>query len=811
MHISLSWIKDFVELPKNLDPKDLANMLTLKTAEVEGVTSEGENFEKMVIGQVIELKPHPNADKLKLAITSIGKETHQIVCGGINLKEGMYVAVALPGAKVKWHGEGEPVELKPTKIRGEESYGMICASNEIGLKNEKEGPQDICDLSSIKPIAGTPLSEIFKESDTVLEFDNKSLTHRPDLWGHYGIAREIASITGSKFKPLNPNPKIPNKGESVKVEIKDEKLCTRYCGLIINNIKVQDSPKWLKARLKATDHGIHNNIVDVTNYVMTELGQPMHAFDKNYIKKGIIVRRAKENEKIKTLDKKERKLDSETLVITDHEKPVAIAGIMGGENSEINLKTTSIILESATFNASSVRKSSVKLGVRTESVQRFEKSLDPNLAELAIKRAAELILEICPTAEIAGPITDIHKSSQKEAFNLPQVKIDLDIKKACSKIGIEIPAKEVKKILESLEFEIKEKKKDIFEVTVPSFRSSKDVLIEDDLIEEIARIYGYETIPTSLPNLPTKLPKENEERFKKHKARELFSFGLGYDEIYNYSFYGTKEIENCLMEEKGHLKLLNYLSEDQTHLRKSMTPNILKNLQNNIKYFDEIKVYEIGRTYADIDEYFPLEEKKLICATLKKGKTNDTFYEAKGSMNAFLNKFNIKGIKEVNGVTATPYASPSKSLTYMTPDGQSIAKLFMLHPMVLKNHELEGYSLSILVINLSTAFSLENPTRKYKHLPKFPEITIDISVLIEKTIEIKTLESAISKAEKHLIKEVSLFDIYEGVNIPKNKKAIAFKITLQSNDRTLTDEDMSKTQSAIFKNLEALGGEIRGQ
>ncbi len=801
MYVSLDWLKDFVEIPSNLDPKDLADELTLKTAETEGVMNDAEKFENMVVGHVTELHPHPNADKLKIAKTSIGKDTHQIVCGGANLVEGMYVAVALPGSWVRWHGEGEPVKLEKAKIRGEESYGMICQSAEIGLDNPNEEPEDILDLSAQKPKPGTPISELFGESDTVIEFDNKSLTHRPDLWGHYGIAREIAAIKGYKFKELKPKFKAPEKGETVDVKIEDYDLCPRYCGLIINNIKVEDSPDWLKKRLKATGHGNHNNIVDVTNYVMTELGQPMHAFDKSYIKEGIIVRRAKKGEKITSLDGKKRELTQDMLVIADHEKPVAIAGVMGGENSEINSGTTSIILESANFNAASIRKTSTKLGVRTDAVQRFEKSLDPFMAELALKRAAEIILNICPGAEIAGSITDAEK------FDKKPVKIKLDTDKTRSKIGVDISDKDIKKILESLEFIVSGS----FEVTVPSFRSTKDVLIEDDLIEEVARIFGYENIPASLPMLPTKLPEENTERFKKHRTRELFSHALGFDEVYNYSFYGVKDIKNSLLSEEGHVKLLNYLSEDQTHMRTSLIPNLLKNLQLNIKYFDNSKIYEIGRTYKEIGEYFPLEEKFVGGAIIQKGKSDDPFYEAKGAVEAFFEKFNIRKIKVVKEIQNCPYGHPSKALTFLSKSGQTLAHVFTLHPQVQKNHDLNGYSIAMFEINFTEALKLDQPLRSYKSLPKFPSILLDVSVVIDQTKEIKTLREEIFKANKELIKKVDLFDIYEGENVEEGKKAVAFKVTMQAPDRTLTDEDMTKAQENIFKNLEALGGKIRGK
>ncbi|MDD3862157.1 MAG: phenylalanine--tRNA ligase subunit beta [Candidatus Gracilibacteria bacterium] len=808
MLVSLNWLKDFVDI--KMDPKNLATELTLKTAEVEGMIAESSQFENMVVGFVETMIPHPNADKLRIAKVSIGKETLQIVCGGENLKEGMYVAVAKIGAKVKWHGEGELITMERAKIRGEESFGMICAGEEIGIDDPSAGPKDILDLSSLKPEIGMPLADLFGKNDTILEFDNKALTNRPDLWGHYGIAREVAALTDSKFKTLEPKVKIPTSGESVKVEVKNNELCPRYCGLIIKNIKVAASPDWLKKRLKATGHGIHNNIVDVTNYVMNELGQPLHAFDKNYIKGGIVVRTAQKNEKIKALDEKEHDLSVEMLVIADHEKPVAIAGIIGGENSGINENTTEIIIESANFHPGNVRKTSTKLGIRTDSVQRFEKSLDPNLAELAIKRAAELILELCPDAKISGPITDVKNFGEKP------LKISLDIKKAQSKIGIEISPKEIKSILESLEFKVAichsraGGNSNLFEVEIPSFRSSKDVTIEDDLIEEIARIYGYENIPTILPNLPSKLPLENTERFKKHRTRELFSYALGFDEVYNYSFYGLKELKNCAVNEDGHIKLLNYLSEDQTHLRTTLIPNLLKNFQLNAKYFDSVKLYEIGRTYKEIGQFMPLEEKNIGGGILVKGKSDTPFYEAKGATEAFFKKFNIT-TKQTKGIENTPYAHPVKSLSFLGNNGKTLAKAFILHPEISKNHDLEKYSIAMFEINFSKALEMGNEEKSYKQIPKFPPIEIDISVLIDKEIEVEKIKNAIMESEKTLITSTELFDIYEGPNIEKAKKAIAYKVTLQAQTRTLTDEDMTQAQQKIFKALEALGGTIRGK
>ncbi len=810
MKVSLNWLKDFVDIPKKLNPEDLGDLLTLKTAEVEAVYNQAGSFDNMVVGQIMEILPHPDADKLKIVKTSIGKINLKMVCGGSNLREGMYVAVAKVGAKIRWHGEGNLVTLEKAKIRGVDSEGMICAGSEIGIDAETEGlprenDREILDLSAIKPTPGTSLAKIFRAEDFILEFDNKSLTHRPDLWGHYGIAREVAAITGGEFTQLTPKVKIPAKGESPKVKIEDYLLCPRYCGLTINNIKVGESPDWLKKRLISTGHGVHNNIVDITNYIMTELGQPMHAFDKNHIKEGIVVRTANSGEKITTLDEKTHTLPGETLIIADHEKPLAIAGVIGAKNSGINEGTTSIILESANFNPQSVRRTSTKLGIRTDSVQRFEKALDPNLAELAIKRAAELILQICPEAEIAGPITDVGK------FNKKPLKINLDTKKAALKIGVKLSTKEMADMLNKLEFLTEKRVDNRLAVTVPSFRATKDIQIEDDLIEEVARLYGYENIPVTLPSLPTRLPKDNPERFKKHRLREVLSYGLGFSEFYNYSFYGIEEIKNCLLEEKGHLKLLNYLSEDQTHLRKTLFPNIIKNLQNITRYEETARIYEIGRTFKDIGQYYPLEEKQVTGAILIKGKSDAPFYEAKGVVETIFKKFSLPKANPVNEIPDTPYAHPVKSISYIDKHAQTLARVFVLHPAVSKNHDLEKYSVAFFNINFTEIMKLPPEEKKYTPIPKFPDIKIDISVLVDKETEISKIETAIFNAAPQLTRSAKLFDIYQDDNIGKDKKAVAFKVTLQSDERTLTDKEMVSAQNAIFKNLERIGGEIRGK
>lgn len=832
MYVSLNWLKDFVELPKGVSPEELAKTLTLKTAETEGASKGSELLEGVVIALVKELRPHPNADKLRLAKISIGENKPEIlvVCGGQNLRQGMLVAYAPSGCKIKWHGEDEPVVLEKVKIRGVESDGMICASEELDLKKPvKESSEDILDLSNLKAKPGTPLVECLGLNDAVIEFDNKALTHRPDLWGIYGVAREISAIYKTKFKELKPNPKIPAKGESVKVEVENYVLCPRYCGVIIKNVKIQPSPEWMQKRLTAVDHKSYNNIVDVTNYVSSEIAQPLHAFDRRLIKGGIVVRTARKGETIKTLDGENRKLTEEMLLITDKEKALALAGVMGGEESGIKDDTTEIIIESATFNGANIRRTSTALGLRTESVQRFEKQLDPNLSLFAMLRAIELILEVSPGAYVAGPITDNHKFDEK-----PKI-VKLSVQRVCSKIGIKISKKEIADILERLHFGVKKEKATsktntaakiaspsaFLLITIPSFRAQKDINTEDDLIEEIARIYGYNEIPAILPNLPTRLPIENEERVAKHSLRKLLSLGLGLDEISTYSFYSKTDFEKCRLEEKGHILIENYLSEDQTHMRISLIPNLLSKTALNFKYFDNFKIFEIGRTYKDIGEYFPLEEKwvtGIIAAkttAVKDPKASrlhakdSAFYEAKGIAEEILKSFKIPFCKMTKG-SPLPYAHPVKSAAILSFKGETIGTIFAIHPATLKNYDLEKTTVAAFELNLSILVKLEKKIIKFKELSKFPNIEFDISVIVDEKTCIGEIEYAIQKADKQLIQSIKLFDLYKGENIGQDKKAVAFSLTLSAQDRTLTDKEMLAVQKKIFENLKALGGIIRG-
>lgn len=803
MYVSLNWLRDFVDLPKDLNPEELGKLITLRSAEVEEVVDQTKAFDKIVLGKVTKIRPHPNADKLQIAEVNIGDETVQIVCGGSNLKEGLLSAVALPGAIVKWHGE-ETIEMKVAKVRGEESHGMICTSEEIGMP-QGEDERELMDLSHVKGKPGTPIASILRKDDTIFEIDNKTLTHRPDLWGHIGIAREIAAITASNFKVKVPNISTQANTEGPSITVNDVDLCPRYMGVIIRGIKVAESPEWMKNRLIATDHNIYNNIVDMTNYVMEEVGQPIHAFDLRKVDDGIIVRTAHKGEKLKMLDGEEYDLDESMLMITDKNKPLAIAGVMGGKDSGISNDTVDILIEVANFDAISVRQTSVKTGLRTDAVQRFEKSLDPRQCEHALKRAIELVKDFCPDAEVSM-ITDVANFDESEPL------IGVDPNRVRQKIGVDIPATEMANYLTNLGFELQGKISDSvqnFLVKVPSFRATKDVNIEDDIIEEIARMYGYENIPAIIPDLPAKVPQPNHERFSKHLARDLMAHALHHYETYNYSFYSKETISMYGLNEDKHYKLKNYLSEDQSHLRTTMVPNLVRTLREAIKYENDAKLFEIGRVYENIGKFMPKETKRIASVSLIHKSDSNPFAHVKGDLEQFFELFKIDGVKFVENEEPADYMHPYQNAAILLR-GKIIGHTFTLHPAIVEAEDFD-HQVACFELNFRPIHEARKINKAYEKESKFPSIEFDISVLVDKKTQVATLEHALYKNCKKLLKKVKLFDAYEGDKIDANKKSLAFRLTLQANDRTLSSSDLENAQKASWKALEDLGGTIRGK
>ena len=775
MLISYNWLKKYVALPDSISATEVAARLKASTVEVEKVEIQGKDLENIVVGKIVTCEKHPNADKLKVCTVDVGGEQLQIVCGGSNVADGMLVALAKIGAKVKWHGEGELVELKPVAIRGVESAGMICASTEIGLaemfplKEEKE----ILDLSvilskakdpsrsdkrdsSAKPqndkLVGAPLATALGLDDAILEIDNKSLSNRPDLWGHYGIAREVAVLFDKKLKeypahggtPLHSGGKTKiklGKEINIKVEVQDAKLCPRYMAVAMSGVSVGPSPQWLQKSLLAVGLRPINNIVDITNYIMMDLGQPMHAFDaarlslKSKVQslKSIEVRTAKDGEEFITLDGQKRKLDSSMLMIADSEKSLAIAGVMGGLDSGITNDTNTIIFESANFEAGSIRRTSTKLGLRSDSSARFEKSLDPNMTAPALQRAVELVFECCPKAKVASIIADESK------FSLQQGPITISLEFLQKKIGAHLPKNEVVKILENLGFKVKSKK-DELSIVIPSWRATKDVSTPEDLVEEIIRIYGYDKIEANLPEFSIVPPEENKLKKIERTVKNIMVNSLAYTEVYNYSFVSPQTITKLGQDVSKHLELENPLSQERPFLRRHLMNNLLENVKNNIDNYPELRLFEVGKKFlagkpgaratANSSELLPRQDTWLHAVFASK-KNKNSFWEARRVAEAVFYELG-RELKLVKIDNLKPWQHPTRSGQVVVGENY-VGAVFEFHPTVVANFGLEC-AVAMMSLNLDELAGLPEVEKKYKTLSEFPAVERDLAISVKKDI-----------------------------------------------------------------------------
>lgn len=750
MKISLNWLKQYVDIKET--PQEVERLFTMHSAEVEDIKPQGELLEKVVVGQIKQIRKHPNADKLQLVDTYISSgRTVQIVCGGTNLKENMFVAVALVGAKVRWHGEGEPVILERAKIRGEYSEGMICLDSEIGLGDQVG--TEIMDLEKFtgrKDLkAGQPLAKLLGLDDYIIEIDNKSLTHRADLFCHLGLAREYAAITNRKLK-LPKLPKIKADSNKYKLDIKVENFqdTPRYMSVVLDNIKIKPSPEWMQKLLNAAGMRAINNVVDITNFLMLEFGHPVHAFDYNKITGGLFnIRRAKKGEKITTLDGVSRNLDDSILIINDREKITDLAGIMGGSTSEIGEQTKIIAFEVADFNKTLIRRTANKLGLRTEAVVRYEKGLGPLLAEQAMTRGVELF-RLYADAKVASKLYDVKKEVPKNK------KISVSLEQIQQIIGIEIPDKKIISILNSLDLKTKKTKKYI-EVTIPLFRT--DLNIAEDIIEEVARIYGYDNIEKK-PLVAELKPVEQsaEIRWGNMIAQKLADYG--FTEVMNYSFYSEKEVINNNLSVQDHLQLANPLSAEQKYLRISLLPlllnNINKNLDNNFK---DIKLFEIGHVY------FKNQEKKIL-AIIAADDNKNSYFKIKGYLERLMHELNIDDNNILNNIKFI-----DKNIIYAEFD-------------------------------LMALINLANNNKKYKVLPKFPAVEIDLSIVLNKKFNWQDVENVIYQANP-LINKIELFDVYMGEKIGKENKSLAMHLSFQDNTRTLAMKEVEKFRDELMKKL----------
>jgi phenylalanyl-tRNA synthetase beta chain len=798
MLLSLNWLKEYVAIPKNVSAADLAQELTLHTVEVEKIEEPSKKFENVVVGEILEIKKHPAADRLQIATVNVKKKKLIIVCGAPNIAVGQLVPVALVGAILP-----NGLEIKETEIRGEKSSGMLCAEDELGLGKSHEG---ILILDKAK--VGQDFADYLKIDDTILEVDNKSLSNRPDLWGHYGIAREISAFLNVKLKDLDlnkikltPDTKIP---EKLNVKVEDKIACPRYQALKIDNIKIEDSPKWLQDYLVSIGLRPINNIVDITNYVMSAIGQPLHAFSADKVDK-IIIRPAKDGELLECLDEKERKLDDSMLVIADNKKAIAIAGIIGGQNSAITPETTSIIIEAANFNAHSIRKTSTKLGLRTDASMRFEKGQDPNSTETALKMTVSLIKKISKKAEIASELIDINNSEMNAGL------IEFDLTWARKIIGEDLPTKKITEILTNLGFNIVKEENNILNVKVPSWRATKDISIPEDLIEEVMRIIGYDNFVAQIPTILMEAPVLNEERLFERRIKDSLAKENDLTEVYNYSFVNEDEAKKANLDFTNYIKLANPISKQHTLLRQNLVIGLINNVKLNQYKYDNINLFEIGNVFLNVpgrfqkdtksEDRLPYQEKQT--SIVLAGDDKKLFFKAKSIVSNLLYSLidqNIN-IDYLPTELIIGYADQNERAT-ISIDGKNIGTIAKLDKGV---KQVYGLKKEVIIVELGNRellnLSLSYQSKKYQELPKFPPMVRDLAFVIEKKILYNDLKKEIESFHE-LIKSVELFDVYEGDKLGENKKNLAFHIIYQSGDRTLTTEEIDKIQGDLIKHLE---------
>ncbi len=816
MKLSLNWIKDYVNIPDSMDLSKFAYELTMSTVEVEGAHDIKKSFRNIVVGEILEVNPHPNADKLRVCKVNTGDaEPHDIVCGGSNLEAGMKVIVAAPGAWVRWHGEGEPVEIKNAKLRGVASYGMICASTEVGLAElfPLSDDHEIVDLSAFDVTPGENVAVALGLDDIILEIDNKSMTNRPDLWGHYGMAREIAALYDLELKKLEPYVAPAGVGE-FKVLINDKDKCPRYIGVKLEGLSVKESPFELRARLWKVGLRPINALVDVTNYVMMAVGQPTHAFDSDMIQDHICVRRAGDGEELELLNGKKLTLKPDDLVIADAKEAVALAGVMGGAKDSILPTTKNVILEVANFESTGIRRTALRYDNRTDSSTRYEKAIDPERCDLALSIAMELFASLYPELKVVA-----------YADNYPQkltrAEIDVSYDWLDRRLGKHLTQDEISHKLGLLGFEV-EFNGDNMHVVVPSWRSTGDVSIKADIMEEVARMYGYEnfeasTITTSFTGAINQLDKSLVRNIE-----EYLAYRCGMQEVLTYPWMKEEFVNAILQSTEGILTLPTPPSPEEKYIRSSTLPNLCQAVVKNERYFDEFAIFEeaqvasaemVQSTY-DATEMLPAQKRKIGCA----------FAEKTDKLEAITALFRrVKGIfEQMPRYTHMEAFSFKKAEKPVWADNVAWLNIFVGETMVgslgLLSKKasmacgIKNLAVMLAEIDTELLVPFKSRTNGFTHLPEYPVNDYDISMLVDINTTWEQIKASVLSKKRENLRGVEFVDEYRGKQIPEGQKSVTIRIAVGADDKTLTSDEIEACANAVIKTLKKdLAAEVRGK
>ncbi|MHC4955027.1 MAG: phenylalanine--tRNA ligase subunit beta [Planctomycetota bacterium] len=789
MQWSIDWLSDFVDLD-GVDPKDLGEAITLHTAEVDGVLEPGGGWPGVVVGLVVGVRPHPDADKLRLVRVDHGQGEAEVVCGAPNVAEGL---------KICYGGEGTVLPggftLERRKIRGVESAGMVLSERELGISDEHEG---ILVLADDAPV-GTPVKEILGGS-AVIDVDNTAITTRPDLWGHYGAAREVGAILDRSVKPLPCGDELPTEAAEVKVTVEAPELCPRYLGWVIDGIEIAPSPEWMQRRLEAVGQRPINNVVDLTNYIQLECGQPLHAFDLRQIADShIVVRAAGKNEKVTTLDGMERTLPEGACVIADPTRAVAIAGVMGLENSEVKDDTTAIILEVANFEMTSIRRTSQVLNLRTDSSTRFSKGLDIEQVPDAARRFFELLKQMCPNASPRGGACDVRVP--------PEIPVTIDAPEGWidARLGVSIGADGVDAILHRLGFSSK-RAGGRLETTVPTWRA-RDVAIPEDLVEEVGRIFGYDKIAPE-PLVGALDPVDVEpDRAAKAQVRSVLSRGCGLTEIYAYPVYSQAEAEKTRVE-PGKLAIVNWEERGHQIMAESLIPLMVRAAAQNLKYRSDFGMYCVQPAWAKREgqDGLPSEDTHVgIAIAHHRGK--DTVLTLKGMVERVIESFGAAGVKLRQQSKAPAWLHEGRAGD-IGRGKQRYGWFGELHPAVKRAWDIDA-DVAVAEFDLEAVCAAGGKTRRMQPISRFPVVPYDVAIVADARTPADEVERALRGADKTLVRDVSLFDVYAGKNLPDGKRSLAYKIVFGAMDRTLGTEEVDRLREGVARIIEKKGWELR--
>jgi phenylalanyl-tRNA synthetase beta chain len=830
MKISYRWLARHLDLT-GISPQRVAEDLTLSTAEVDGLERFLPHLSDVVVGYVVKREKHPDAEKLSYCQVDVGcSETLGIVCGAPNVATGQKVAVAKIGTSLP----GD-VKIKKSKIRGVESAGMICSERELGLGDEHSG---IWVLPADVPV-GKPVAEALGLDDWTIEIDNKSLTHRPDLWGHRGFASEIAAMHLRKLKPLHLELPKAGAGKPFPVRIEGDVAqkggCSRYIAVPIDGVSATRSPDWLRALLFAVGQRPIDLLVDISNFVMLDLGQPNHLFDRTHLSpEGIVVRNAREGETMKTLDGLERKLVPTDMLICSGDEPVALAGVMGGEGSKVSPGTRSLLLEVATFHPATVRRTAQRLALRTDSSARFEKNLDPTLPLKAAAHLVNVLKELQPELSLPAPLTDV--GSWKD----PAHSIRLRGHRVRSLLGADISDTEIADILTRLSFKVDHHGADMF-VHVPSARATKDITIEQDLVEEVGRIHRYGNIAEEKLVSAIAPPPRNDRRMLVRALKDRLSGAARFHETMSYSFVSDALVKLLGAEGQSFVTVVNPVAEGLARVRRGVLPSLLALAADNRRQREEVKLYEIGKGYHpehanERGEPREVHELALVWAAPppKKGARFDAgrLHQLQGVLDDLARSAEMPALKWSPRAAdrAPAWAHPGRCLEArlaarsergaQTTSGSASTSatsepaivLATLEPGLARHLGLSGElacDVACAEVSIDLLLACEKEKRAFRSIPKFPGVKVDVAVALAAGVESGALAGAIDKAGKGLVESCELFDVYAGPNLGAGKKSLAFHVTLQSDSRTLSDQDVAKFLERVEREFQALGGELR--